>query len=408
MRSIDQTVATATGRYKRVWRDALLDQTEQPQRFSFALDPPSAATIVELPADVAAWLTAWRTFGDHHNEITLRQKVIRTTRGQQPVYTHLDVPDLTALACLDADNLRHWHRARDRWARMQPIGAPDTVKPWLTQIVDLAEPDFELLLSAAAWFRATPRSGLTIRRVPVPGMHTKWLARHRRLVIALLGHTVAADSDPDVPVADGGIEMVDLPAGELDALGLRPIPPEADVILADPADRVAAAGLRHIRSPIDELAQLPLQPSCVLVVENKEAALSISDTEGLVIIHSLGNHTDVLTQLPWLPPEHTIYWGDLDRHGFTLLSRAKAAVPHLRSMLMSADTVHRYRHLAVTEALTRYDLPDATLDGDESAALSALLTDGGFLRVEQERIPVEDAEEALEGHRRRRGKPTGS
>jgi hypothetical protein len=150
---------------------------------------------------------------------------------------------------------------------------------------------------------------------------------------------------------------VDIPAADLDALGLRPLPPEISVVLADPLLRAAVGGLRQITAPVDELAGLQIRPDAVLIVENKEPALAWSDTTGLAIIHSLGNHLDVLARLPWLRHDRCWYWGDLDRH----------------------------------------DQPASTLTMAESSALTALQLAGGkYLRTEQERIPIGDAERALD------------
>jgi hypothetical protein len=167
-------------------------------------------------------------------------------------------------------------------------------------------------------------------------------------------------------------------------------------VLADPVLRAAVGALRQITAPADELARLAIRPNTVLIVENKEPALAWSDTPGLAIIHSLGNHLDVLNSLPWIPHHRCWYWGDLDRHGFTLLSRARTIVPRLASMLMTPGDIETYRPLGVEEDLDRYDQPDSTLTPAEATALAALdLTCGKYLRTEQERIPISDAEHAL-------------
>jgi Uncharacterized protein conserved in bacteria N-term (DUF3322) len=120
------------------------------------------------------------------------------------------------------------------------------MQPWLARIVDLDDYDFTTLLAATNWFRANPRSGLTVRSVPVPGMHTKWLAQHRSMVIACLG-------TPPTP--------------------------------ANPPSR--------LRTPTR-----PTSPT---------ATVTWSDTAGLVVIHSLGNHLDVLARLPWIRHD-SWYW----------------------------------------------------------------------------------------------------
>jgi hypothetical protein len=312
------------------------------------------------------------------------------TEGQVP-HDSLAERDIGALADLNPDTATHWRRALARWGQLGGRHHGQALRPWLARIVDLDDFDFTTVLATAAWFRAHPRSGLTVRSVPVPGMHTKWLARHRGIVLACLG--TPTDSTASADNAD----PTDIPADELDALGLRPLPREIGVILADPVLRAVAGGLRQISAPVDELADLQIRPDVVLIVENKEPALAWSNTPGLVVIHSLGNNLDVLERLPWIQPDSCWYWGDLDRHGFTLLSRARTMLPQLASLLMSPRDIEAYQSLGVREDLGRYDEPDSTLSPAETEALAALpLAEGMYLRIEQERIPISDAEHALE------------
>ena len=395
MRGPEYVLEKAQNRYRSVWRDALL--VTDSGACAVALDPPSGATITAYASDVSTWLIRLREWSVQHPEVSLRARIVRTKFGAQPIYTHLDIPDISALAGLNATTGAHWQRASTRWDQLRDHQAGPAVRPWLARIVDLDSYDFTILLAATAWFRAHPRSGLTARSVPVPGMHTKWLARHRSMVLACLGTPIDSLESTEPP---GDADPVDIPADDLDALGLRPLPREISVVLADPVLRGAVGGLRQISAPVDEVAGLQIRPDAVLIVENKEPALAWSDTAGLVIIHSLGNHLDVLSRLPWILHDQCWYWGDLDRHGFTLLSRARSMIPRLRSLLMSSAAIEAYRPLGVEEDLDRYDQPDSTLTLAEASALAALeLTGGKYLRIEQERILVSDAWYGLEEDR---------
>ncbi len=388
MRGPEYVLGKAQSRYHSVWRDALLGTGSG--AYTVALDPPSVTAITAHASDVSAWLIRWREWAAQHPEVSLRTRVIRTPFGTQPVHSHLDIPDIPALAGLNAETAGHWQRARTRWDQLRHHQAGQAVRPWLTRIVELETYDFTTLLAATAWFRDHPRSGLTVRSVPVPGMHTKWLAQHRGMVLACLG-TASESTEPA-----GDADPADIPAGDLDALGLRPLPREISIVLADPVLRAAAGGLRQISAPVDELAGLRIRPDTILIAENKEPAVAWSDTAGLVIIHSLGNHLDVLSRLSWLRDDRSWYWGDLDRHGFTLLSRARSMIPRLRSLLMAPEAIEAYRPLGVEEDLGRYDQPDPTLAPAEASALAALeLSGGSYLRIEQERIPLSDARRAL-------------
>jgi hypothetical protein len=391
MRDPEYVLDKARTRYRSTWRDALLG--DGAGACAVALDPPTAAEVSARVGDVSAWLTRWREWAARHPEVSVRTGAVRTRFGTQPVCTHLDIPDTSALAGLNPDTAAHWQRARARWNQLVGLQPGQAVRPWLARITDLDDYDFTTLLAATAWFRAHPRSGLTVRSVPVPGMHTKWLARHRGIVLACLGTSVRSTGLTETAT---GVDPVEIPADELDALGLRALPREVGIVLADPVLRAAVGGLRQVSAPVDELADLRIRPDAVLIVENKEPALAWSDTAGLAVIHSLGNHLDVLGGLPWIPQDRIWYWGDLDRHGFTLLSRARTMLPRLASLLMTPADVAAYEPLGVEESLDRYDQPDPTLTLAETSALAALRrAEEKYLRIEQERIPVSDAEQAL-------------
>lgn len=395
MRSPDQVVNAARARYWKVWRDELM--TSQRQQFSFPLSPPSGATIVRSPADTAAWLRAWRDWLPQHPQVAARTRTVATRHGDQPVYTHLDVDGTAALASLDADTAAHYNQAQERWRH---IAHPSpALRPWLSRIVALDDRDFDLLLAASAWLTDNPRSGLTVRRVPVPGMHTKWLARHRRLVRAMLGQSpVDAEPSPDLAeVLEAELDPSEIPVEDLDALGLRPLPVELDLVIVDAQQRATLGGLRALRAAVDEVSNLALFPTAVVIVENKESALAIEDIPGTVLIHSLGNNLGVLRNIAWLRPARVIYWGDLDRHGFTLLSRARALIPRLESVLMNPATIIAFRDRAVLEDMIRHDPPEPTLTACELAALTHLesSTVGLYLRIEQERLPTAVAQAAI-------------
>ncbi len=375
MRDPDYIALKAQRRYQSVWRDALLVDAGGP--YSFPLHPPTAASVTTGPDQVTRWLNRWRDWHAQHCSATLRTRILRTTFGEQPVFTHLDLADTTALAALDPVTAKHWSHAQERFSRLRHLDVEAEIRAELSQLVQLDEDDFNTLLNAVSWFRDHPRSGLTVRSVPVPGMHTKWLAGHRALVMACLG--LAASPQP---VDD------DLPQQDLDPVGLRATSAETGVVLADPALQALTGGLRQVTTPAHEIAGLPIAPQAVLIVENKQPAVAWPDTPGLVIIHSLGNHLEVIRRLHWLPNDRTWYWGDLDRHGFTLLSRARHHVPGLRSLMMGAADVEEFVHLGVTEHLTRYDSPMSTLSDDETRALARLQQTQGHLRIEQERLPL--------------------
>lgn len=382
----EQATAGVVARYWRQWRDWL--DLLPPLPLSVPLNPPTAGMITRHQTEVREWLTNWAKWQQVHPNTRLRTASRRVPYGTETVYTHLDFLDVADAVELDSSAALHWERATRRYPLIVAHN-PDRekVRPQLARIMDLDDDDFQLLLAVAAWFAANPRSGLTIRQVPVEGLHTKWLARHRRLVTALL--TV-----PDMLDADASVPEDELAPAELDLLGLKPLPAQIDIILADPRDRARLHGLHHLRAPVEEIVRLPLTPRNVLIVENKESAMPIEDMSGLVVLHSLGNALNPLELIGWIPQERVWYWGDLDRAGLTLLSRARTRLPQLRSILMDASTLNAHLRLANADS-TKADPPDATLTEDETRALGTLTATAPALRLEQERIPWQHVRAAL-------------
>jgi hypothetical protein len=209
-------------------------------------------------------------------------------------------------------------------------------------------------------------SGQACPGEPDASARTTWQGQWRKL-------RTARRALPDEPTDDG------LDVRDLDILGLRPLPTNIDVILADPEDQRTLGGFRHVRAPLEEIAGLSLRPRHVLIVENKQSALPVPDWPGLVIIHSLGNFLGALGVMTWINGARTWYWGDLDRAGFTLLSRARTRLPDLTSILMDRETLVRHSVLAVEDPTGHVDPPDPTLTAAEQETLAAL-TDDGYKR----------------------------
>jgi hypothetical protein len=100
-----------------------------------------------------------------------------------------------------------------------------------------------------------------------------------------------------------------------------------------------------------------------------------------------GYAVDAFGAIPWLRDCPCHYWGDLDTHGFAILSRLRHYLPDVRSLLMDADTLHRHRDLWQHEGKPAAG-PLERLTAEERAAFEALSTDrwGERVRLEQERI----------------------
>ncbi len=123
------------------------------------------------------------------------------------------------------------------------------------------------------------------------------------------------------------------------------------------------------------------------MIENEITYLAFPPPGDAIVIFGGGYAVDVLESLGWLTDLDLVYWGDIDAHGFVILSRLRQRFGRARSMLMDRATLLAHRDQWVTEprrAFARLDL----LDPDE-AELYRDLVDGTLspsVRLEQERI----------------------
>lgn len=243
-------------------------------------------------------------------------------------------------------------RARE-WALRAPIAAIALADEWLT------------VLAALRWLDARRDSGLYLRQVTAPGVDTKFIERHRGVLAAMLG----------VPAR-----------GFTAALGYATKPSTVRMRFA-PGVLAMPSGLSEAVLRTDELRRLRVRPRRALIVENEITYLSVPVPDDGVVLWGKGYDADEPASLDWLAGIDVDYWGDLDTHGFGILHRVRAWLPHARSVLMDRETL-----LAHEDRWGKEPSPTAaaltTLDAAETALYTDLVTDryGVRVRLEQERI----------------------
>ena len=117
---------------------------------------------------------------------------------------------------------------------------------------------------------------------------------------------------------------------------------------------LATGGRRHDAWTTGDVHDIAYSPRTVLVVENRDSRLWFPPLEDALVVEGGGRAAAaLLVGIPWIRrAENIVYWGDIDSDG---------------------------------------------LSADESAAYHAVATAGPapFRRIEQERIPGEDARAAM-------------
>lgn len=376
----------------RALKKVLADQRDwaacggEDARLEIVLHPPTERVALGDQAAAIAWVQAWQAVAaasaaDATVQVTWggRQwsRVGAQTVPERCVFRGADA--IAAFAGAAAD--REWRTVRDRAALVrgafadraaavatadaEALGTASTaalaaaIRTHGRTLQLLAEADFTTLLLVVAWLAEHPASGWRIRQLPIRGIDTKWLARHRAIVESL--HAAVSGRA---------------------SLGLLDAPTMVRVRFLDLALR--PGGLCDVITPVEELAVMEVAPSVIFVFENLETMFAMPALPGAVVVHGGGYAAPRLGRIPWIQSGRVIYWGDLDSDGFAILHALRSNCTDVTSVLMDEETLLAYRDLWVPEPKPAAGTYPALTSG-EQAVLERIRSEGN-VRLEQERI----------------------
>ncbi|MFC4313018.1 Wadjet anti-phage system protein JetD domain-containing protein [Steroidobacter flavus] len=245
------------------------------------------------------------------------------------------------------------------------------------------------LLGIAAYFQTHPRPNRFARELGIAGVDSKFMENHRAVVSMWLDCLLPAQAIDEAVrgLASHGFER---------RYGLRFEEPSIRVRWLDPARRLA--GFSDVVVPVSELAAHAPECDRFIVTENKVNFLSLPASAHTLAIFGGGYGIELLRALPWLATRPLYYWGDIDTHGFGILSRLRQHVAHARSFLMDRETLMSHRELWTEElSVTRVVEDLAGLDPDERSLYDDLRHNrlGDRVRLEQERVSYPLVEQTI-------------
>ncbi len=259
------------------------------------------------------------------------------------------------------------------WLAKKPLRALEHAAEWNS------------VLAVIDWFRDHPRSELYPRQIDIPGVDTKFMQKRRGLLSEIL------DEILDPAVIDTSV------AGARhfeQRYGLLSKPSLVRFRILDPTLRIQ--GLSDISATAAEFSRLDLPVRQVFIAENETNGLAFPSAPSSIVVFGLGYDVMRLRDATWLRQKGVDYWGDIDTHGFAMLSRLRSFLPRARSVLMDRETLLAHRPFWVTEPEPfTGDLPNLS---DVEAALYEALRSGELgenVRLEQERIGYSQVEAAI-------------
>ncbi|PSJ16161.1 DUF3322 domain-containing protein [Nitrosomonas supralitoralis] len=355
-------------------RDVVTGNARFPLRLS--LKSPSSADITDRFEAVRAWaaeLAATNSVRVDWQE--LRHRV----QGAQKLPASVWVESL--------ENTLSWLGKRREWERFSAQVSVTrqthpALLPWLEkrplQALELSV-EWPQLLAVVTWLVEHPRSGLYLRQVDLPGVHSKFIEAHRSVLAELLDLTLHTDA---VDHSKTGIGQFSARYGFLEK------PTRIRFRVLDPAIRAVPGSVcPDVTLDADSFSLLTIPVRRVFITENETNFLAFPQVDDAIVIFGAGYGWDALARSHWLQNCSIHYWGDIDTHGFGILDQLRGYFDHVDSFLMDRSTLDA--HTAVwgsEDKPLRMDLHRLT---PKESALYDDLRDNrirGKLRLEQEHI----------------------
>lgn len=313
----------------------------------------------------------------------LQQEIQYQTMGRQRIPAAIEFADMSALARF-LGQASAWRSFCNESERL--LTAFPSLASWLIENPTQLEKQaghWPELITVCRYFCAHPRPGCYLRQLDIPGVDTKFIELHRAILKNILDQLLPADAiDQTVTgLSDHGFER---------RFGLRYEEPQIRFRLLDPQLAAEFAGASDITLNLSDFAKLDLLVDRVFITENKVNGLAFPEARNALVIFGLGYGVQLLKDVPWLSACQINYWGDIDSHGFAMLSQLRSYFPKARSLLMDESTLLACRPLWGTEsAETAHKAEQLPNLHENEQLLYQQLKDHWqpCLRLEQERIP---------------------
>jgi hypothetical protein len=383
------TPADIRDRLRRRWQrgEILASSLTQEPLFPLRL-PIKGPTSAQISSDFGAardWIADW------HNQkaIPIEWRAFsHRLFGENQMPSAVTIPDAEAAVRMIGAS-RGWNTYQGMISLCRD-SFPELLD-WLAKramtALDLAS-DWPAILAVVAWVRDHPRSGLFLRQIDAPGVHTKLVEKHRSVISELLDRVLPEDAiDASARGASGFARRY----------GFRDKPERIRIRFLDPSCAIAperlgldltmnAAAFASLNAPVER----------VFITENEINFLAFPFCRASLILFGSGYGWSALAGAQWLNQREVYYWGDIDTHGFAILDQLRGHFPHVRSMLMNPETFHAFRDLHTTEPnpLTG-SLQRLTPLEMETLNLLRNKTRGHGPRLEQEKIPFSWLKKAL-------------
>jgi hypothetical protein len=183
------------------------------------------------------------------------------------------------------------------------------------------------LLKVCEYFVQSPKPNLYVRSLPID-IPTKFIESNTSILRTLLDHLLEKELD----------------FNEKDffkRFHLQTDEPNIRIRFLDESLYPHPA-LSQIGVWVAELANFKIDTEQIFVIENLTSFLTFPKVKKSIAIWGGGFGVNLLRDVKWMNNKQLYYWGDIDIHGFQILSQFRTRFPNTQSIMMDTHTFHQF------------------------------------------------------------------
>jgi hypothetical protein len=232
------------------------------------------------------------------------------------------------------------------------------------------------LIKVCQYFLSNPNPGKYARELPI-SVPTKFIAENKAIIDSLLQELFP---DATAERTEKSFEK---------RFGLRSEEPLIrfrlldHTLLGDFGPVVEDASI-----PLSEALRFDWKKRLIVVVENKMTFLTLPLLPNAIGVWGAGNAAQLLTSMRWLHDCSLLYWGDIDVHGFHIVSRLRGTFPQVQTIMMDSHTLNQHAVFITKAKSTSHENVLMLTEKEYEAYMQ--VKDGELL-LEQEKIPYDYA-----------------
>ncbi|MBN2038792.1 MAG: hypothetical protein JW864_02050 [Spirochaetes bacterium] len=366
-----------------ILREALHPQGIFPLRLS--LTGPAPVELSSMFAEARKWIAEFTALGRSEIIKVEWKEVNNRIIGQNriPVAVIFESPEQAARMLDKIYEYSLFKKVSGDLLSVFPV-----LKDWILKnifrIINIAD-DLPRLIAVTQWIIKNPVPRIYTRQLSLKGVNTKFIESNKKEIGDWL----------DILLCQADINSAFTGTGNFEQrFGFKSKPQIIRFRILD--EKIIIRGFSDIAVTADEFCRNTPDAENIFIIENDINCLAFPPVKNGMVVFGRGYGFSFLSNAHWLMDRKIRYWGDIDTHGFAILSQFRGFFPQTESFLMNEDILLKCRNSWTTETEQSSATP-ANLNKQEMNLFLDLKNNrfGKSVRLEQEFIPFDLVLDAL-------------